>query len=656
MRFVGIGLAGAALAVMTSGLGAQTPAATTLQQDFDAATALDTKGDSAGALVAWERLEARAKPGSRSRGIALVRKSATLFKLGRLDAAVTAARSGLALLPASDRTLAEDRWRAHYNIGRIAADTIDYAGASTAFAAAERASDDPALRMTAMLAFVETATFTDPAAAQAALSRIDAMAAAQKFDPTSQAAMARRHALLAMNRGDFTQARTYAKTAVKLLGGLTSKTDTQDVSARSDVAIASLLAGKVDDAREYMAMTGAGRLNRGNFDPAVAMAVPDCGGEAGLKPADLAVVEFSIGDDGVVRGVAPIYAAGGGMVAMEFARAVRDWSWTPEQTKDLPPFFRSNVRIEMRCSTAFERPSIGSVIDSDFRAWMEGKGVPIPEKTNQADAVAVAAQRSALAAAEAKDGASALSIVPALYALSINSVVGREETNALARRAQAIVDANGAPPMARLLFDLKVRETGSADPGRNGAYARAVTPLLSEPAYADDAQARSAIRLLLADSERRAKSGRARAMLEQVASDAALARADPMRVGALIRLASLEQASGDAAAARKAFDSSGLAANQCAILDAPPRFLSAGGVFPHEAQVWGFEGWTLTQFDVGAEGKVVNERAVLSYPPFVFTKAGTNTVATARYSKTFRPDGGVGCGGLSQRVRFTLPN
>ena len=145
------------------------------------------------------------------------------------------------------------------------------------------------------------------------------------------------------------------------------------------------------------------------------------------------------------------------------------------------------------------------------------------------------------------------------------------------------------------------------------------------------------------------------APLQAVADDKGLAANDPMRVGALIRLASLQQQAGDPVAARATFNRSGLAASQCAILDAPPRFLSAGGTFPDEARIWGFEGWTRTQFDVGPDGKVFNERAVLSYPPFVFTKAGTQTVAGARYTKTFRPDGGVGCGGLSQNVRFKMP-
>ncbi|MBC3940579.1 hypothetical protein [Sphingomonas albertensis] len=651
---IGAGMMAVAVATvqMAAPVTAQAPG-TTVQQDFDAAAALDAKGDRPAALAAWEKLEARTKPGSRSRGIALIRKSAALFKLDRSDDAVTAARAGLALLPATDPTLAEDRWRAFYDLGIIAQNALDYAGASDAYASAEAAGGTPSLKAASLLALAETRTFTDPAAAEAALARADALVKTAPADARVKAMIARRHAILSLNRGAYEPARVYAIDAVKQLGGLTSQTDSNDVSARSDAAIASLLAGKADDARRYMAMTGAGRLTKGEFDPAVQMDVPPCGGEADLRPADMAVVEFTIGDDGVVRDVSPIYAAGGGAVALEFARAVRDWSWTPEQAKALPAFFRRNVRIEMRCSTLFERPSIGKFLDSDMATWLESKGLSLPAEERGADAVAVVRQRAALAAAEAKSGPNSLATLPPLYQLVNNAVVGREESNVFARRALAIAEAQGAPASARLPLDISVRVTASADSWKDGAFTRAVTPLLSMPVYANDPKARSAILLLIA--ERTSARNRRAVLLQQVADEKGLAANDPMRVGALIRLASLQQQAGDTAMARATFDRSGLAASQCAILDAPPRFLSAGGVFPNEAQAWGFEGWTKTQFDVGADGKVLNQRAVLSYPPFVFTKAGVQTIAGARYTKTFRPDGGVGCGGLSQSVRFKMP-
>ncbi len=652
MRIDRAGVIGFGLMAVGAAATGQVPAAT-VQQDFVAATALADNGDHAGALAAWEKLEPRTKPGSRNRGVVLVSKSTALFKLQRPDEAVVAARDGLALLPASDPTLAEFRWRAYFSLGNVAEQSVDYASASAAYAAAEKAIDDPSMRLGAMLAYIETATFVDPQGAEAALVRLDAMVAKLKVDSAIAAMVARRHALVLLNRGEFKPAQTYAMAAVKALGGLTSKTDSQDVSARSDVAIASLLAGNVDEAREYMAMTGAGRLTKGTFDPAAQMYAPDCGGEAGLKPADMAVVEFSIDDDGHVMRAVPVYAAGGGAVAIEFARAAREWSWTPEQVKELPKFFRYNARIEMRCSMNFERPSIAKTLQEDLSEWLGSKGIALAGDSRGSDAFAVGAERAALADADRKFGPTALATLPAVYRLASNVVVGKDEANGLYRRALAIADANTVPATARLLLVLRVQSSAAVG-SRRGAEWQALETLLTDPGFAADPQARSAIRLLMTDGEGRRKSARSRVLLQQVVDDAALKPNDPMRVGALIRLASIEREAGNLAEARAAFDKSGLAANQCAILDTPPHFVSAGGTFPQEAMAWGFEGWTRTQFDVDANGKVVNQRAVLSYPPFVFTKAGVETMAGARYSKTFRPDGGVGCGGLGQNVKFLM--
>lgn len=242
-----------------------------------------------------------------------------------------------------------------------------------------------------------------------------------------------------------------------------------------------------------------------------------------------------------------------------------------------------------------------------------------------------------------------------MSALATNIVVPREETRALAERALAIVRANGAPPSAQLLFDVQVQAQATQDAWDGAVVGKLLTPLLSTAPYAGDPPARAAIRLFIADAERRRSAARARILLKQVGDDAALPAGDPLKVGALVRLASLEQDAGDAAAARAAFDRSGLDASQCAIIDNPPAMVRTGGVFPQEAMQWGFEGWTQTQFDIAADGKVVNERAVLSYPPFIFTKAAKEAIAGSRDAKSYRPDGGLGCGGQSQRVRFALP-
>ncbi|MDP1026025.1 hypothetical protein Q5H91_02280 [Sphingomonas sp. KR1UV-12] len=628
----------------------------TVQQDFDAATALDAAPDAGPALAAWEALGKRVRPGSRSAAIVLVRKGDALFRLGRMEEASAALQAGLAALPASDATLRQDRSRAALLLGALSRETLDYAGAARRFTEAEALADEPGDKLSVLVSLAQVQTFVDPAAAGRTLARIDTLAAPMKLNASDKAIIARRHATLMLNTGDIGGAKTQASYAVNALGGLTDRTKLDDVPARADAALAYLLAGDRDKAREYMAMTGAGRLSKGEFNPAAEMQPPDCGGEAGLKPADVAVVEFTIGADGRVTGVQPIYAAGGGGVALEFARAVRRWSWPVKDVAAIPPFFRYGVRVEMRCSTAFARPSIADSMDARLEQWLVDQGVPAPPVAEDGDAAAVEGQRKALAAA-ATHSPDSLETLGAAYRLASNRVVPREESAALYARAAAIAVKKDAPPLARLALDLPSRTRALVDEWRDGAFARVATPLSREPGYAADPQAQAAIALMTADQLHGKRDDAALALLRPVGADARLAASDPFRVGALIRIASIEQRRGAADAARTTFAATGLAADQCAILDAPPKMTSMPGseAFPMEAMRWGFEGWTMLQYDITASGRTGNARTLLSYPPFIFSQAGTDFAGRARFAKTFRPDGQLGCGGTISRIVFKMP-
>jgi hypothetical protein len=635
--------------ILASGMAAAQQPARTVQQDFEAAEALDAGTDATAALAAWDAFERRVAARPRSRGIALVRKSAALVRLDRRDEAVAAARAGLALLPASDATLRADRYQAFMNLAGIAQMSIDYASAADAYAQAEAQGDAPVEKLAALRGLIKTATFVDPAAATQAAARADVLLAAGIVDKALVADFRSAKSVLALNRGDLPGATAEAMEAVKLLGGLTAQTDLRDVAARSNAAIALLLAGRKDEARRYMAMTGAGRVDTGNFDSGAAMTPPDCGGEAGLKPADMAVVQFSVNDDGSILIAEPIYAAGGGEVALAFARAARGWSWSAEQVKQIPRFLRYNARVELRCNMAFQRPSVYDGLFADLTAWSAQRGAPLADQPDN-PAQALPAQRAALAAAKGD------AVFPALVALIGSPVIPREEKTPLAQRALAFAQANKAPITGQLALDLDVRLSAAADVGKRSMFRRVVSSLLTQAPYAGDPQARAALRLFLADNERNGSDKAAAALLTQVAGDTALPANDPLKVGALIRLASMAQQRGDEAAAKAAFAQSGLAANQCALVDDAPKLVSVGGIFPTEAQSWGFEGWTRTQFDVAADGKVIGSRAIVSYPPFIFTKAGVATMSAARFSKSYRPDGGLACGANTQNVRFMLPN
>ena len=105
------------------------------------------------------------------------------------------------------------------------------------------------------------------------------------------------------------------------LGGMSTRVDLADIVARSDLGIAALLAGREDEARRALAYAGAGYQQTG-FDPGGRMEPPPCGN--GLEPGDVAVVEFSIRNDGSVGYATPIYSSRHGEVAIAFAAAVRE--------------------------------------------------------------------------------------------------------------------------------------------------------------------------------------------------------------------------------------------------------------------------------------------------------------------------------------------
>lgn len=640
----------AAAALVGSAVNAQAPM--TVQQQFDAATALTAGSDKTAALAAWTAFEHRIANNPRTLAVVRIRKAAVLLALDRMDEAAADARVGLAALPPKDASLAEDRFTAQFLLGRIAQDAIDYASAAANYRTAEDIAPDAGGKVAAALGVVETDIFVDPPAAQAALGRIDALLATHGADKVVRGRIAKARGLLALNEGQFADARKQSIAAVELFGGLTEKTDLDDVTARSDTALASMLAGDAETARKYMAYTGAGRIPDGSFNPAVEMSPPDCGGEAGLKPADMAVVQFSIADDGSVVGARPIYAAGGGAVALEFARAAQRWSWTPEQVKALPRFFRFDARVEMRCSTGFARPSIGNAMDAAVSQWLSDKGVGLPLPSEGSAAAALPAQRAAFAKA------SGLAAIAASMPLLNNPVLPMEERHAVATGVLALADANGAPPLARLDFDLEERATAKVDGRRARTYRSELAAMLVAPPYANDPRARAAIKLSLAGNAGRHPDPQTRAWLREVADDGALAGTDAFKIAALLQIASIDQQDGDEAAARTAFDRTGLTADQCALIDSPPKLQSSSfgsDRFPMEAARWGFEGWTMVQFDIAADGRVQGQRTVISYPPFVFSKAGSDMWADARYAKTYRPAGGLGCGAATQRIRFMLP-
>jgi len=181
--------------------------------------------------------------------------------------------------------------------------------------------------------------------------------------------------------------------------------------------------------------------------------------------------------------------------------------------------------------------------------------------------------------------------------------------------------------------------------------------LLEDVKFGMDAKASNAVRLTLVDGDW-VSQAEAATLLNQVVDDKRLAPRDPLRVAALLRLSSLEARTGDLGAARTAYQQTGLEAQQCALVDARPSLSQrpdTGNAFPQEAQRWGFEGWVKTEYDIAPDGKTLNQRAIVAYPPFVFRDAAIGVAKTMRFTQTYRPEGGPGCSGAETQIKFLLP-
>lgn len=641
---------------------AATPAAASSQAAFNAASEALDAGNYQEAVNGFAAI--RERPAVRRSPIAygtlLMRMGRGLTVLNRDDEAEKALREGLALVPSDHPELRNDRFLAEQTLGSIALRRFDNAGATEHFKASLALADEPAARSRALISLAR-ATMFDPGTE--ALSYIDQAigiagtpAKPTKEERASLAVMQTVRARVLLNQGRFVEAHDTLKKAVAFQGGLDLSVSINEVITRSDLAIAALLAGREEDARKYLAYTGAGRLEKSPFDTAVAMQPPPCGGAANLQPEDVAVVEFAIQPDGTVLSPMPIYSSAKGPAASEFARAVADWSWKPEDAARIPEFFRLVTRVELRCSTSSERPAADTLLVDILNQWLIGAGAKAPAASGvpAADLVRLKAEL-----AERRRSGPSIQLIQLLLGLGGNPAAPMDERIAWMTEARDVAIADRAPLGPQIMVEIRLAEIRAADRGYSANYFRTgLRALLARPGVSDDPIVAGTLKLLTSDPRWRSRSpADASAMLGEIAGDPRLDSRHPLKIGALIRLAALQAEGGDRVAAAESFRKTGVSAQQCALLDAKPALLhtNAGSEdFPKEAMRWGFEGWVRTEYDITADGRTASQRAIVAYPPFVFRKAAVDLVRGLRYSRSYRPDDTAGCGGAQENVRFSI--
>lgn len=668
---ISIGLFGTATPLLAQTIIAPTQAETapkpksSVQQQFEAGTNAINAGDWQRAFDIYSALEktlgARTPP-SKSIGIVQLRKAMMMIKLGRTDEGEATLNAALAQIPATDTSMADDRSDALFTLGELAERRYDYPGAITRFRAALTNTTNAAVRLLSYSHLIPIGIFVDRDAAladaDAALALVAQHPEANKEWPGTLRALRGR---VLMNMGRLKEARADLGKSISQLGGLgTGKINLLDTTARSDAAIAALRDNDLQQARLYLAYAGLTQQADQGFRIGRDMNPPSCGGKDGPKPDDVAVIEFNIRDDGSVGVARPIFFSGEPAVAIDFARAVSEWSWSPDELKEVKPFFRALTRLEMRCTTVFEKPSAASILSPKIAEWLLANSVKPVNLDESRSARRLPIIKAQLDSAETKNGTDSPQLLGLMAQFILNPNTSTLLAEVYARRANLIAQNSSALASVKAYFSLIYwRYLDGNSYSNRRKFQAAINAALVDPLFAKDSDVSGALRLELFDSYNGSARERiGQTVLQPLVDDTTRPANDPFKVGALVRLATIQNAAGKIDDARALFAKTGLSAQQCALVDARP--LQTGGNitdkdYPIEAIRLGFGGWTVVEFDIDASGRTLNQRPLIAWPPFIFGDPAAKNIKGFRYQQSYRPEGGLGCGGQRQRISYLIP-
>lgn len=635
----------------------QTAAQTTAQQDFDAAQAHLDAGRVAEARAGFAALLTRFGLQSRTRSAMIVRSrlAETMVSMSDEAEAEPLLRTALASFPAGVPAVAAER----AGVQRLLAIIEEERGALRAAAALWRQAIDEKLlpsdsvgQAEARIGFARAAIWHDPAVVRTQLQLLqaydDSFFGGKDKASRTRVTLLRLEAQLAMNEGRLADARTALDKAAKLAGGIaTSRVDLSDVRLRGDLVVLAWLERRPAEVARLLALSGATALDDGTVDRrgATNQPLPACAPATDLAPDAMAVIEFSVRDDGRVVNVRPVYAHPGSGAAdshpeEEFAAAVHRWSWPAAQAGKINAFWRTSVRAELRCMTR-QPDVIAASLYREVQQWQAARGLTAPDVSGS-DASRRVALLAELQRREGADGADAVALIPVLQSLVNNSAVSGRERRDIASRLHGLTVRHQAPMLLQA-YALQFAQDDQ-DAGRAAALAAVERAGEAESRFAD------ALRLEGLDG----KSGRA----VEAALNAIVARRDPddpIRTKALVRLSDLSFARGDTEASTGFLRTSGLSAQQCALVDARPASVNAGfssNDFPDGSLLWGLSGTVEIGFDIAADGHTGNVRIVSARPPFAFDEASVARIKTWRYKPVQRGNGSIGCVGRVQGVRF----
>lgn len=647
--------------------------AATIQQDFDAAQAKLDAQDFYGARDAFTTLLARFPAGAKGASVSVVRARLgnALIATNDPDAAVPLLEAALPGLKATTPAEAELRATAWFDLGRA----LEASGALDAAAGQYRqaldlkafAVDSPVdIGMRAALA--RTLIWSNPGEARRLLDGLLALPPAQ-LSGDSRGLVLTLRGRVELNNGDPAAAKRWFEQAATSAGGeMTRQINVADMRIRGDLALANYALGDMKGVSRAMHYAGAGGDLPTIFSSARNTSLPACAPLTGLAPDAVAVVEFGLGDDGRVANVTPIYARRGAGEARRgedtgpevlFTEAVRGWFWPGDVARKMPGFWRQVIRVELRCLTQRSGSPLMASFEPAFAAWYGTQGIAPASLGEGNDAVRLPAIKAELARRTQAFGPSSPQLLPLLLQLVANESAPDAERLAAARSFQLILQDSKAPAELVLLAQLFTQQAAS----RN--YPEVIAnlgPLLKKAEAEGLGETRAAmmVRIMLANTlVSMGSGGKAQPLYEAIAAapQGVLPDNDPIRQQALLRRADYAARKGDAATANDAIAATGLAPEQCALVDVRPEKINGvitEEAFPTLARDWGNSGYVKTGFDITVEGKPKDVRTVIASPPFIFGPDTERAIARFRYRPVFRPGNKVGCTSQTQPVRFSM--
>jgi hypothetical protein len=365
----------------------------------------------------------------------------------------------------------------------------------------------------------------------------------------------------------------------------------------------------------------------------------------------------AIAEDGTVASAMPIYASGGGSKAIAFARKAMNWSWDAEEVKKIRPFFRSAIRLEMRCTNEPELDSVSTLLIRDVEAWATAQGFGYPLDKRDVGPADYASARAELASREKAHGPDAAALVPLLVRISGDRSLPLEEQLAVDQRGLRIARTVHAPAATIALFGMaetdhqvRIAWNQQIKNGMSGDRRWATadySSVLALPEVARDPRVSAAVRLAGARAVVRSDKAKAQNVLEE-ANLPASRTADPIIETARANLAALK--------GEKVAPLAGVGDSGCPLSEAIGPMVRSGASsddFPKEAITWGFEGWATIEMSVTPDGKVVGPRTLIAHPPFVFGKAAEKMTIATRYLPPAVPLSG-NCAVSRMTIRFRM--